>query len=206
VTTFTELIAAFGSVVAKYTGKAMGGPAWMARAIGMASLTVAESMLRMLDLGLAEDVTVIRDSIRAKFKAKGEIETAKAEKMMAEAAEVVARSNLHNRNDRIAQAEMREAEANARKAEAQAAKSEQEVRALELRNLKIEAKIEAQKIERLDAAQARAIRAIEAIRAKGGAVGLDPKNLQQFMDANRNELGEASPPKSPRQPRKKKSK
>src|SRR4051794_17383346 len=78
---------AAASILVKYAGRALGGTAELARGIRIASLSVAESVLRIIRSGLAEDVGQWKTAVLDERKAKAAIRVAKA----AEAANKVQR-------------------------------------------------------------------------------------------------------------------
>src|SRR5947207_433696 len=88
----TSWIFEAGSFLVKYAGKALGGPAELARVIGVATLSTSESILKLIGSGLASDIGQWKTAMLDERKARAALKVAKA----AEAANRVARGKRRN--------------------------------------------------------------------------------------------------------------
>ena len=165
-----------GELLAKLLAKAVDGPAALARAVAVATLTVAECIASLLDQGMAEDIHCIKDSLVRKAKAEGDIAEAEAKKRLAEATEAAHRVTLRKRNKAIKQAEQAQLEATATKTEAEADATLMDA---ETRRQQAETESQARLIE----AKARFIEAVTKLRQEGGDIFFDRDNLRKILDA-----------------------
>ncbi len=165
-------IAELGSLICRFTAKAVEGPDTLARMLAVATLSVAESGLRLIAEGAATDILRLKESQLGILEARRDSAKAEAQKRVAEATEAVNKSNLHKRRDAVAQAEKR-------RLAAEAAKTEAEGQAIFL-------DAETRRIAAIAEAQARIIEAVSKLRQEGGDLLFDSENLKQI-------LGQAAP-------------
>jgi uncharacterized membrane protein YqiK len=158
-----------GEILVKLLGKAIDGPAALARAITVAVLDVAEYIVGCIDCGMASDIHDIKDSLLRKTRAEGDMAVAEAQKRLAEATEAANRATLHKRNDAIARAKRAQLKAVAAKtqAKADAIRSDAQTRRLQAQA----------------DAQARLIEAVAKLRQEGGDVFFDREALQKMLNA-----------------------
>lgn len=166
-----------GASLVRIVVSAVKGPEWLRRSTTIATLSVAQSLLRLLHLQIAIDIGQLKNQMIAKHGAEVKVAEAEARRKLAEAAEAENHATLHRRTDLLAVAEQRQAlamatkaEAEARKAHAEAELMERVVRSADTRTtaLTIEASLEDLK------------QAIRRVNSKGGSVFFDEAALRQL--------------------------
>jgi hypothetical protein len=113
--------ATLGGFVMKAMARAVSGPKFLARTIGVATLSVAQSLTQLVHEGLATDIKEMKDSLITSAKAEADLkkhkatqafakakaDMAKAEKVIADAEKAVNETNIKKR---IEQSKLLEAE------------------------------------------------------------------------------------------------
>ena len=150
----------FGTRLARYIGTAMDGPKFLGRYIAIAALSVAETLLELVNAHVVTDIARVKEPLIRRI----EVET---DRKVAEAAEAANRATIHKRRDAIAKAERRQKQADAAKTEAEADA--------------IWMDAETRRLEAVAGAQARLLEAIAKLRAEGGDVFFSKDNLQQIL-------------------------
>ena len=149
------------------SGIAIATSATAARAIALATLSLAKILLKLIVSHIATDIGQFKDDILRRHKAQADAASAEAKKKLAEAAEAVNRAALHKRKDALAKLE-REAK--------------------ELQNAKTQAEIhtilhdaDTRRIQATAEAQARLIEAISKLRQEGGDIFFSQQNLLEIL-------------------------
>ena len=88
------------ATVARFFGRVLGGPAELARASYVATLSVAEVLLRQIKCGLANDIGEYKKAFLNERSAKAAI-------IVAEAAQAANKTSLQRRNNAVHAAESR---------------------------------------------------------------------------------------------------
>jgi predicted methyltransferase MtxX (methanogen marker protein 4) len=149
------------SIIIKYGGRALGGPAELAKGITIATLSLAESLLEIIGSGFAEDVCKWKVSLIEERQAKATLKVAKA----AEAA---------NKNAR----QQHDDAVHAAKVRVELEKQKGQLAIEEYKNRKLQQEIRER--EQTDAAMLRIEAAISIIKQKGGGVFFSVANLKEL--------------------------
>jgi hypothetical protein len=162
----TQPALSFGTRIVQYLGKALDGPRHLGRYVVIGTLSVAQTLLNLMNAGVIKDVARIKEALIQKTEAETAIKLAEADLKVAEAAEAANRVTLNKRPDAIAQAE--------RQLKAQAAKTEAEAEAISM-------DAGTRRIEGVANAQARLLEAIGKLRAEGGEIFFSKENLREML-------------------------
>jgi uncharacterized membrane protein YqiK len=163
----TEPALGFRTRLARYIGTAIDGPKFLGRYIAIGTLSLAETLLELVNAHIVTDIARIKESLIRRIEAETDEKRAEADRKTAEAAEAANRATLHKRQDAIAKAERQQKQAEAAKTEAEADA--------------IRADAETRRIEAVAGAQARLLEAIAKLRKEGGDVFFSKDNLQQIL-------------------------
>jgi len=154
-------------IVVKYLGRPIAASATAARGIAVATLSLAEILLKLIASHIATDIGQYKDDILRRHKAQADAASAEAQKKLAEAAETVNRATLHKRKDALAKLERE---------------------ATRLQNAKTQAEIhtilhdaDTRRIQATAEAQARLIEAISKLRREGGDIFFSQQNLLEIL-------------------------
>ena len=166
-------VAELWAVIWKGVATAVTGPTELARLGVIATLSVVDTLLTLIDATVLTDIRLVKESLIRRVEAKtGEIEAktqaaqAEAKKKVAEATDAANKATLHSRKDAIAQAQKDQARA-------AAAKSAAEVEA-------IRQEIETKRMQAIVDARIKFLEALTRLRAEGGDVMFDAKNLESI--------------------------
>ena len=157
------------SFVWKLIGRALGGPAVAVRSVAIATLSVAELLLELANVGLVSDIHRLKEALLQRSEAETDAKQAEAQKKLAEAAEAANVANLPKRKDAIAKIERRQREAQVAKTEAEA-----EV---------IRKDAETRRLAAVQEGKARLLEAVSKLRGEGGEFMVDPDNLRRIIEA-----------------------
>lgn len=163
----TDSSAGIGTLLLKGFATALGGPQFLARSIAIATASAAEICLGLIHEGWASDIGRIKESLLCKMEAEADEEAAKAQKMLAEAAEAENRADLPKRRDAFAQAKKRHAQA-------RTAKTEAETEAIRM-------DAETRRMEAVAKGKAALLEALFRLKQEGGDLMLDSENLRRIM-------------------------
>jgi hypothetical protein len=157
-----------GTMIWKGLARAVGGPRFLARAGYVAMVSVAETLLGMLNKKLITDIGRLKEAALGKMEAETKAAQADAAKKLAEAAEAANRANLLKRTDAIARAEKEQARQQAAKtaAEAEAVRKDAETRRLQ---------------GIIDAA-CKVLDSASKLKQEGGQPMFNEENLKKVMD------------------------
>jgi hypothetical protein len=157
----------FGTRLVHYLGKAIAAPKHLARYCAIATLSAAETLLKLVRAGVVSDLGRIKEALIRRTEAEADEKRAEADLKVAEAAEAANRATLHKRHDAIANAE-RQIKI------AQVAKTDAEAEAIRM-------DAETRQIEAIANAKARLLEAIAKLRTDGGEIFFDKNNLEQIL-------------------------
>ncbi|MFA5239507.1 MAG: hypothetical protein WC476_07355 [Phycisphaerae bacterium] len=164
----TPLPSEIEEMLAKFIAKVLGGPKAVFRCIAIASFSLAECLLGLINQGIINDIKRVKESLIHKMEADVDFAVAKARKKLAEAAEAANRANLHKRVDAIAQAEEELIRTRAAKTQAEADAIRKDA---ETRRLKTVAD-----------AKTGFLRAVKKLQQEGGNIFLDRDNLRKILE------------------------
>lgn len=171
----------FRSRAMRFISKAIEGPKHLGRCITIATLSVAETVLELVKIGIATDIARVKKALIRKTEAEADEKRAEADRKVAEAAEASNRATLHKRKDAIARAEKQLRFAEVAEKKAAAAKTIAESEKIRADTEAIRQTIETQRIEAIANGQARLIEAIAKLRAEGGDAMFSEKNLKDIL-------------------------
>lgn len=106
--------------ISKWIGRQIEGPSQYARQGWIATLSVVEVLLELVDSRFLEDINRLKEHHFKVLNAQADGRRAEADKLMAEAAVAANEANLHKRKDAVAKLKKREKEAAIAKTEAEA--------------------------------------------------------------------------------------
>lgn len=152
------------TAIFKWFARALAGPAWMARSIAVATLSVAQSLASLISSQLVSDIGRVKESIIEKMEAETQTK-------VAEAAKAVNEANLPKRRDALAQAERA-------KVEAEAAKTNAEAGAIRM-------DAETRRVAAIVEAEAQLVEALSRLRQDGGELFCDKEHLARILDIAR---------------------
>ena len=158
-----------GDILTRVVGKALDGPAALFRVIAIAGLSVAETLIGLIHIGIATDLGRAKEALLQTMEEEAKQANAETQKRMAEATDAANRAGLRKRNDAIARTERRQREAEAAKTEAQADAIRQAA--------------ETERLKAIAEAKARLIDAIANLQREGGQVYFDSENLNDILRA-----------------------
>jgi hypothetical protein len=161
-------------IIWKRLGTAVAGPKALARMGAIATLSVADTLLTMIDATLVTDIRRVKESLIRRVEARTATVEAAATKKLAEAIEAADKADLPARKDAIARATKEKALAEAAKSQAEADKSQAEAD-------KVRSDIEIQRLQPMTDARVRLLEAITKLRAAGGDVYFDADNLKAIL-------------------------
>jgi hypothetical protein len=158
----------FWATIVKFVGQAIVTPTkWLLWRTRIATLSVAETVLDLLKLGLVSDIRRIKEADLQTIEAEKDEKKATAQLRLAEAQEASNRATLAKRKDVLAQAEK------AKKA-AEAAKVQAEADAIRM-------DAETRRIRAVTEGQARLLESISRLRQEGGDVYFREENLVEIL-------------------------
>lgn len=163
------------AVCVRWAGRALTGAAkTMARPAAIATLSLSQMLLELINAHLAHDFGEMKESLLRRQNAEAAAAEADALRKLAEAAEASNRATIHRRKDREATIERESKElANARtRAEIDAIRSDAESR----------------KRVAIADARARLIEAISKLSQEGGALFFDKGNLRRILELSPDDL------------------
>ena len=163
----TEPALALATKLVKYVGRILDGSKEIARAITIATISVAEMLLELITSHFVADISRVKESLLQKMEAETAEKKADADRRIAEAAEAANRATLHKRDDAIAKAELEYRCAEAAKTAAEAAA------------IRLDA--ETRRIEGIANAQAKLLEAIAKLRSEDGDIYFSRENLETLL-------------------------
>jgi len=166
-----------GAVIYKWFASALEPHGRHARAAWIATMSVAETLLTLVNSKVVPDIRRLIDSEIEGREADTLGKKAQANEAMARAAEAANQSTRHKRKDALARAEQNKAleEVEKLKAETAAIKSDTKNRRLQV---EIEAKA------RLLEAQTKLIEAVSRLKQEGGELFVDKENLKLLLSTS----------------------
>ncbi len=178
-------------VVIRLLAKATSGPGFLANGVKTATLSVASALATALRLGVARDLNQLKEDGLRRSKAKTDAEEAKARELVAKAIEAENKAQLVKRNDRISKAKEAQTRAAAAKTNAQ--------------DKAIQQRAEEEALKGKVDAFAKFVHAMNILKKRNGAVGVDPKELMRMLCAETLKDAEFFPLRSlPAKPKKRK--
>jgi uncharacterized membrane protein YqiK len=165
---------ALWAAIGRYAVRAVGGPVFLTRAIAVATVSVAHTLIRLVSAGLASDLGRVKEVLLSKLEAEAASKDAEAvaaqaeaQKKLAEAAEAANRANLPKRRDAIAKAERQKARAEAAKtlAEADAIRTDAETK----------------RTRAVAEAYSLLLEALSKLRQDGGELIVDTEQLRKLL-------------------------
>lgn len=164
----------FGHTIRKWVARSIETPRLYVKSAWVATLSVAETLLELVDSKLLPDINRIKEaniqSIEAKNRqnqAEADIKEAEAQLKLTEAVDAANRAAIHRRQDAIARAEKA-------RLTAEAAKTEAEADAV-----RIDA--ESRRIASIGEAKARLLEAVSRLRQEGGELFVNPDRLESML-------------------------
>jgi hypothetical protein len=178
-----------GLTLLKVLAKAVSASEDVVLGVGAATASVAETLLGLVRLQIANDVGALKQHLLTRSAAKATGADADARKRVAEALDAENHATLASRRDVFARAERRKASAEALKAEAEARKALAEADVIEghatVVHLQSEILTRALLIADPDEVERSAVvlkQALRRLNAKGGGLFVDARSLQRHID------------------------
>lgn len=160
--------------------RATSGPAALNNIIKVATVSVAHSLAKLYNLGIAEDLAALKGTLWQRVQADTDARVGKARKVLAEATEAEQKANLVKRNDRISKADEQ-----VKLAEAARTNAEAKARLIEA---------ESHRVQQIADAQSKLLVAITAYKNAGGKIGVDLEGLEKVLGVEDLALIGAEPP------------
>jgi len=164
----------FAQLLRRWIAKSIETPSQYTRSVWAATLTVAETLLELVQSGMVPDLARIKEAnIRAieaqteKREAETQVKKAEAQLALTEAVDAANRAALHKRHDAIARAEK------ARLA-AEAAKTQAEADAIRM-------DAETRRLQAVAEARTNLLNALAQLRSEGGELFVNRKNLEELL-------------------------
>jgi hypothetical protein len=154
-------------LLAKFACKVLRGPKTIARIIAIATLSLAELFIGLLEQGIVTDIRRVKESLVRKMEAEADAADAEAQKKMADAAKAANEANLHKRKDAIARIKLEQEKVKVAKTEAEAEAIRKDA--------------ETRRLQAVTEAQARLMEAIGKLRREGGNIYFDRNNLEKII-------------------------
>jgi hypothetical protein len=171
------------TVIGKFIGTSVSGSVIATRAVIVATLSLARTLLSMVGGPCVDDLQKLKQSLLTKTNAEAVAASAEAQKKLAEAAEASRKANLHKRNDRLAKIEREYKAAEAAKVRADAAKTEAEADKVRADAEAVRLDAETKRLTAAAEAQAKLLDAIGKLKQEGGAFAIDPESLRRMLSA-----------------------
>lgn len=156
-----------GQLLSKWTAAAVEGFSGARMYTSIATLSVAQTCLELLQSGIAQDIQRVKEALIRRTEAETEIKVAEAKQRLAEAAVAANIADLPKRNDALARIHKDVARLAVQKAEVEIKAIEEELRL--------------KRVAAVAEARARLMEAISSLRENGGEVFLDKTNLNLLM-------------------------
>lgn len=164
----TPLPSKIGELLVKFVANVLGGPKTVLRCIAIASLSLAEYLLSLINQGFIKDINRVKESLIRKMEADADSAVADAQKKLAEAAEASNRANLPKRKDALAKAKKEIAQAKVAKTQAESEA--------------IRKNAETQRLLAIAEARARFLEALAKLRQEDGDIFFNIDNLKRILE------------------------
>ena len=156
-----------GQLLTKWLVSAVDGSTRASRYVTIATLSVAETCLELLQSGFVHDIHRVKETLIRRTEAETELKVAEAQKRMAEAAEAANLADIPKRSDALAKIHKELARLDVCKKEADVAAIKNDIR-----------------VKRMTAvadARVKFLNAITKLQQHGGDVFFDEKSLEMFL-------------------------